>query len=269
MVGFNPYHLSSVSGVQRAQWWPGYLSWSCSSANNSTKSDKSLDFSMLPLPYLFRLQPSVAYCVPAWHSRTLPEFYFSTLGGSVSLGSDVSFHSIVYAVRLAPLKLGWLPQVLRNRGTAWEVLGRTFSQRCLRNIEQGLVPLLRRSGCLPTLHLDLKCQPICPGSYWRLAHLVPRWKFPTEPGSRRRPNDGLWRLFPIGRNQEGRSKKLNHEVLIWPCQDPHSPILDQILGPSQGPERSSDWVSQLRRAPMLDVRYYLWGVGPQSREWKK
>lgn len=203
MVGFNPYHLSCVSGVQRAQWWPGYLSWSCSSANNSTKSDKSLDFSMLPLPYLFRLQPSVAYCVPAWHSRTLPEFYFSTLGGSVSLGSDVSFHSIVYAVRLAPLKLGWLPQVLRNRGTAWEVLGRTFSQRCLRNIEQGLVPLLRRSGCLPTLHLDLKCQPICPGSYWRLAHLVPRWKFPTEPGSRRRPNDGLWRLFPIGTRKEG------------------------------------------------------------------
>lgn len=58
-----------------------------------------------------------------WHSRILHKFYFNVPGGSVSLGSDVSFHSTLHAGCLAPLKIGQLPQISRNsmRGS-WEAI---------------------------------------------------------------------------------------------------------------------------------------------------
>ena len=48
---------------------------------------------------------------------------FNAPGGSVSPGSDVSFHSTLHARYVAPLKIGRLPQMSRNSMSgSWEAI---------------------------------------------------------------------------------------------------------------------------------------------------
>jgi hypothetical protein len=124
-------------------------------------SRKSLDFSVYPLPSLFRVQPSATCMSQHWYSKIQHEFYFNALGGGGFSGSDVSFHRSLYAGCPAPLKIGSLSWMSRNTvKDAWGTSGKgclpdgwVFSHLTFGSKIQAHIPAMVAAG---------SCYPWCP-----------------------------------------------------------------------------------------------------------
>lgn len=118
-----------------------------------------------------------------------------------------------------------------------------LAQRCLGNMEQVLVSLPGRRGCLPTSHLPA----VVAAAGWHI------WQPDGNPQQSQALGGthvrvGLWRLH-VTETRQREANRVSHGVLIWPPPRLSPSYSWPDPGPITGASRSANWVSYLILSP--------------------